>query len=141
MSLSSGRSFLLLRGGYAMLHPVPDASASGASSCHQAQNIVFFLPPNVQLLDLAGPAQVFDAAIQLGAHYTLTFCSHRTMQTSSQGLVLAQLAPLPAVTADDIVIVPGVNPDMLSLVDELLDAKVRDWLRSAQAAGALIASV
>jgi transcriptional regulator GlxA family with amidase domain len=124
-----------------MSQPAPDSSPSGASSCHGEQNVVFFLPPHVQLLDLAGPAQVFDAAIQLGARYTLTFCSHRAMQTSSQGLVLAQLAPLPSVTADDLVIVPGVNPDMLSLVDELLDAEVRDWLRSVQAAGALIASV
>jgi transcriptional regulator GlxA family with amidase domain len=92
-----------------MSQPVPDYSLSGASSCQREQNVVFFLPSNVQLLDLAGPAQVFDAAIQLGARYTLTFCSHRAMQTSSQGLVLAQLAPLPSVTADDLVIVPGVN--------------------------------
>jgi len=99
------------------------------------------LPPNLQLLDLAGPAQVFDAAIQLGARYTLTFCSYQAAQTSSQGLVLAQLAPLPSVTADDLVIVPGVNPAMLCLGEELLDAEVRNWLRSAQVAGALIASV
>src|SRR5215469_998418 len=118
-----------------MSQAVPDSSVSEVSSCHKEQNIVFFLPSNLQLLDLAGPAQVFDAAIQLGAHYRLTFCSHRTMQSSSQGLVFAQLASLPPVTANDVVLVPGVKPEMLSLVDELLDAEVCDWLRAAQAAG------
>lgn len=124
-----------------MSQPVPYHSTSEGVSCHKERNVVFFLLPNIQLLDLAGPAQVFDAATQLGVRYTLTFCSHQAMQISSQGLVLAQLAPLPPVTTDDLVIVPGVNPDMLSLVDALLDAEARDWLRSAQVAGALVASV
>src|SRR5262249_4795639 len=75
------------------------------------------------------------------AHYRLTFCSHRTMQISSQGLVFAQLTSLPPITANDVVLVPGVKPELLGQADELLDAEVRDWLRAAQAAGARIASV
>jgi len=38
--------------------------------------VVFLVLPGVQLLDLAGPTQVFDTAARLfGAPYTLLFCS------------------------------------------------------------------
>jgi transcriptional regulator GlxA family with amidase domain len=108
----------------------------------RTRNVVFFLLPNINLLDLAGPSQVFDTAARLGAPYRLTFCSTRSTQTTIQGLVLAQLATLPSVTADDLVMIPGISRvDVLRETHSLLDEETREWLRASYAAGALIASV
>jgi transcriptional regulator GlxA family with amidase domain len=108
----------------------------------RVRNVVFFLLPNINLLDLAGPSQVFDAAARLGAPYRLTFCSTCSTQTTIQGLVLAQLAPLPFVTADDLVMIPGISSiDVLRTTHSLLYEETSKWLRAAYAAGALIASV
>ncbi|GHO94545.1 AraC family transcriptional regulator [Reticulibacter mediterranei] len=108
----------------------------------RTRNVVFFLLPNINLLDLAGPSQVFDTAARLGAPYRLAFCSTRSTQTAIQGLVLAQLAPLPSVTANDLVMIPGISGvDVLSRAHPLLDEETREWLCAAYAAGALIASV
>jgi transcriptional regulator GlxA family with amidase domain len=106
------------------------------------RNVVFFLLPNINLLDLAGPSQVFDTAARLGAPYRLTFCSTNSTQTTIQGLVLAQLAPLPSVTADDLVMIPGMSSvDVLRTTHPLLDEETREWLRAAYMTGALIASI
>jgi transcriptional regulator GlxA family with amidase domain len=108
----------------------------------RTRNVVFFLLPNLNLLDLAGPSQVFDTAARLGAPYRLMFCSTRSTQTTIPGLVLTQLAPLPVVTADDLVLIPGMSGvDVLSQTHSLLDKETREWLCAAYEAGALLASI
>ncbi|WP_236601541.1 GlxA family transcriptional regulator [Ktedonobacter sp. SOSP1-52] len=111
------------------------------STDSRARRIVFFVPPHVHLLDLAGPAQVFDTALRAGAPYTLHYCSPQAIQESAQGMVVAQLTPLASVTRDDLIIVPGMEWEHFSLEAALLDQETRDWLRSASQAGAHIASV
>ena len=94
--------------------------------------------PQVNLLDLAGPAQVFDAATHHGAAYALEFAGAEPSARSAQGLTLADLGPLPDVSAGDLVIVPGPRLDRSGLrVDPALVA----WLRRSAAAGAEIAAV
>ncbi|GHH73048.1 transcriptional regulator [Streptosporangium violaceochromogenes] len=108
--------------------------------------------PRVNLLDLGGPVQVFDAAAHLGGGYRLEFASDAPETTSAQGLRLAGLAPLSRTTAGpgDLVLVPGprltTGSDRTAAPEPLVpeplvpDAAVR-WLREVYAAGARVASV
>ena len=57
-----------------------------------ALNIHLLVLPNVHLLDLAGPAQVFT---NVRLNCQLTYISPQSSICSTQGLLLSQLAPLP----------------------------------------------
>jgi transcriptional regulator GlxA family with amidase domain len=105
------------------------------------QRVVFLLLPNVNLLDLAGPAQVFSSAASMGAPYQVVFCANQPELTTAPGLVLADLAPLPVVGAGEIVLVPGIGLHADSLGDRLLNPTVGRWLNEAYLAGANLASV
>ncbi len=107
----------------------------------RTRTIVFLILPNVQLLDLSGPAQVFDVAHLAGAPYTLRYCSSQPTQRSAQGVRLTDLAPLPALTADDLVLVPGTQRQPDTHNKELLDQKTRDWLAATAQGGTHIASI
>ncbi|WDT89946.1 AraC family transcriptional regulator [Streptomyces sp. SCSIO-PteL053] len=70
-------------------------------------HVVFFLVPGVHLLDLAGPAQVFSAAADLGHPYTLAYVAEQEQVLSAQGLPLAARREWPPLGPDDLVVVPG----------------------------------
>jgi transcriptional regulator GlxA family with amidase domain len=69
--------------------------------------VVLLLIPRVHLLDLAGPAQVFSEADELGHGYRLHFVAEAPQVLSAQGLPLAAQTSWPALGPDDLVIVPG----------------------------------
>ncbi len=94
-------------------------------SSSDKQRIIFLILDGVHLLDLAGPAQVFETAASMGAPYSLHFCSGNTQVQSAQGLVLAQLEPLPTVCSSDLVIVAGVKTALSDLVRPLLEPGTR----------------
>lgn len=103
--------------------------------------IVVLVLPEVNLLDLGGPVQVFHTAAHLGAGYRLEFVSAAPEAVTAQGLRLAGLGRLPTTEAGDLVLVPGPRlrapePDR-PLVPE---AAVR-WLRTAAERGSRVASV
>ena len=103
------------------------------------QQVIFLVLEGVELLDLAGPAQVFSIAARLGAPYSLHFCSNIGGVRAAQGLFLGQLEPLPSVSARDLIVVAGVTLDQLN--QSLLDAATRDWIINAHALGTRIASI
>ncbi|GAA6615598.1 DJ-1/PfpI family protein [Scytonema sp. NUACC26] len=103
------------------------------------QRVIFLILDGVELLDLAGPAQVFSIAASLGAPYSLHFCANTSGVRSAQGLFLGQLEPLPPVSAYDVVMVAGVALDRLN--QPLLDADTRCWLINAHTNGTCIASI
>jgi transcriptional regulator GlxA family with amidase domain len=103
------------------------------------QKIIFLIFEGVELLDLAGPAQVFSMAASLDAPYSLHFCGNACGARSAQGLFLGQLEPLLSVSAHDLIIVAGVA--LAQLNQPLLDAETRDWLLDAHAKGTRIASI
>lgn len=96
--------------------------------------------PEVNLLDLSGPVQVFDAATHLGAPFRVEFVADTAEVRSAQGLQLACLGPLPAVGAGDLVLVPGPRLPRQPR-SELVAEPVLAWLRTAVEQGARIASV
>ncbi|MFF5189388.1 GlxA family transcriptional regulator [Streptomyces sp. NPDC000345] len=102
--------------------------------------VLVLVLPEVNLLDLAGPVQVFDAAAYLGGGYRLEYVAETEVLRSAQGLRLAGLAPLSTsrVAAGDLVLVPGPR---LTGSDRLVARTVVRWTREAYDAGARVASV
>ncbi|WP_433795822.1 GlxA family transcriptional regulator [Actinoplanes sp. CA-252034] len=101
--------------------------------------VVVLVLPDVNLLDLGGPVQAFDAAAQLGAGYRLEFVAAGPGEVrSAQGLRFAGLEPLPAVEPGDLVLIPG--PRLRAPGPDVPEAAVT-WVREAVRAGARVASV
>lgn len=69
--------------------------------------VVFFLVPGVHLLDLAGPAQVFSTAADLGHEYRLGYLADREDVLTAQGVPLRATVSWPRLHADDLIMVPG----------------------------------
>jgi transcriptional regulator GlxA family with amidase domain len=69
--------------------------------------IVFLLVPNVHLLDLAGPAQVFSTASGFGYPYELHYVAEQEDVPTAQGVSLRASTRWPDLDTDDLVIVPG----------------------------------
>ncbi|HVK21499.1 MAG TPA: DJ-1/PfpI family protein [Actinokineospora sp.] len=69
--------------------------------------VVFLLVPGLHLLDLAGPAQVFSSARDLGFPYDLAYVGEVDQVPTAQGPVLRADTALPELTTDDVVVVPG----------------------------------
>lgn len=116
-------------------HPDPPNAAPVSTP----RRVHVLLLPEVNLLDLAGPVQVFDVAGMFGAPYELAYCAEATGVVSAQGLPLGPLKPPPHVGADDLVVVPG--PRMVISDGPLVTPSVRAWLREAYDQGAQVASV
>lgn len=71
-------------------------------------NVVFVTLPEVHLLDLAGPAQVFRTAGDLTGHpVQLHYVADDTTTISHQGLALRTELAWPELDADDLIVVPG----------------------------------
>jgi transcriptional regulator GlxA family with amidase domain len=102
------------------------------------KRVLFVVMPEVHLLDVAGPAQVFDSANDFGARYELEFIGPQPWVMSAQGLKLEAQA-LPVVQANDLIVIPGVRLKNQRLPD--LDSGLKAWLRDASAINASIASV
>ncbi len=103
----------------------------------RGQRVLVLLLPDVQLLDMAGPVQVFSEAAELGGAYQLIFCATKPRVRSAQGLVLADLRPLPQPRKEDLVLLPGISSSTLDRLDHVPTA----WLRKAHEAGARLASI
>jgi transcriptional regulator GlxA family with amidase domain len=101
------------------------------------QRVIFVLLPDVEILDLAGPVQVFHEANRCGGDYRVLACATRPRLRTDQGLWLSDLEPLPDPEADDLVLVPGFR--MASL--DPVEPEVLAWLRNAHDRGARLASI
>ncbi|RMB82108.1 AraC family transcriptional regulator [Streptomyces shenzhenensis] len=102
--------------------------------------MVVLVLPEVNLLDLGGPVQVFDAAAHLGGGYRLEYVAETDGVRSAQGLELAGLGRLAATRAGagDLVLVPGPR---LTASDRLVPEAAVRWVRDAHDAGARVAAV
>ncbi|MGC0312918.1 GlxA family transcriptional regulator [Kitasatospora acidiphila] len=102
--------------------------------------VVFLLVPQLHLLDLAGPAQVFSTAADLGHGYEIGYVAEQEDVPSAQGVTLRADTSWPALTADDLVVVPGWRSpfpgDSGALTPDTLQR-----LAAHHAAGGTVASV
>ena len=107
------------------------------------KRVIFAVPPHLEILDLAGPMQVFHEAAAAGAPCRMIFAAESERIDTEQRLSLCGLVPLPRDLCEhDLVIVPGSA--MLRKAALRRDRALRtllDWLRTAYAAGATVTSV
>jgi len=101
------------------------------------RRLFFLIVPGVHLLDLSGPAQSFYEANEMGANYHIEFVAVRDRIKSAQGLVFADLKPLPELTSGDTVIVPGF---LLNELDHV-EREAIDWILEAYARSCRICSI
>ncbi|MFF2149077.1 GlxA family transcriptional regulator [Kitasatospora sp. NPDC058190] len=69
--------------------------------------VVFLLVPQLHLLDLAGPAQVFSTAADHGLGYEIGYVAEQEDVPTAQGLPLHAATEWPRLSAEDLVVVPG----------------------------------
>ncbi|MEV0584433.1 DJ-1/PfpI family protein [Nonomuraea sp. NPDC050310] len=98
--------------------------------------VVFLLIPQVHLLDVAGPAQVFSTANDLGRPYTLTYVGEEAEVATVQGLTLRAETAWPPLASDDLVVVPGWRGPTRPA-----GARTLRRLREHHASGGTVASV
>ena len=103
--------------------------------------IYVLLLPHVQLLDCAGPSQVFFEAMLQGANYQLIFCGIDSVVTSAQGLVLQTQSGLPEIQPEATILIPGVQLDYYADLSTPIDPKITHWLQASAAAGCRIAAI
>ena len=96
------------------------------------RRVVFVLTPQLHLLDLAGPAQVFSTA----PGYTLGYVAEEPSVPSWQGVRLQASVEWPALDPDDLVLVPGWRDGHDPVGPALLDR-----IAAHHAAGGTVASV
>jgi len=102
--------------------------------------VAFLLVPRLHLLDLAGPAQVFSTADDLGLPYDLHYVAEQPDVPTAQGLPVHAEVAWPQLGPDDLVVVPGWRAPTIGCNGQLTAATLRR-LRAHHAAGGTVASV
>lgn len=102
--------------------------------------VVFLLVPQLHVLDLAGPAQVFSTAAGQGHDYDIACVAEREDIPTAQGIPLRAATAWPSLTPEDLVVVPGWRSRALGENGELSPATL-DRLAAHHAAGGTVASV
>ncbi|GAA0368309.1 AraC family transcriptional regulator [Streptomyces blastmyceticus] len=102
--------------------------------------VVFLLVPQLHLLDLAGPAQVFSTAADLGHGYTIGYVAEQEDVPTAQGVMLRAAVDWPELTADDLVVVPGWR-SLAFRENGDMSAATLERLAAHHAAGGTVASV
>lgn len=77
--------------------------------------VAFIVPPHVELLDLAGPAQVFTEAISQGLDAVIEFYGFHDVNTSTAGVAFGSIKSYKEANLKegDFVFVPGTGHDYL----------------------------
>ena len=92
-------------------------------------DVWFVLPPDLVLLDFAGPAEAFRIAALRGGAFRVRVAAAEVAATTSLGVTLGRVETLPAaLQADDLLIVCGSTNDEAALASKPGRALVR-WLR------------
>jgi transcriptional regulator GlxA family with amidase domain len=103
--------------------------------------VVFLLVPGLHLLDLAGPAQAFGTAADLGCGYELAYVAGQEDVPSAQGVTLRATTKWPALSTGDLIIVPGWRASpVIAGTGPLADATLK-VLAAHHANGGTVASV
>jgi transcriptional regulator GlxA family with amidase domain len=102
--------------------------------------VAFLLVPQVHLLDLAGPAQVFYSARDLGYDYQLHFVAEQPDLLTAQGLPVRASVCWPDLGRGDLIFVPGWRAARLGHYGQL-SASTLSRLRAHHAGGGTVASV
>ncbi len=103
--------------------------------------VVFLLVRGLHLLDLAGPAQAFGIAADLGCDYELAYVGEQEDIPSAQGVIMNAATDWPALTRHDLVIVPGWRAAPVIAGTGPLARQTLRRLRGHHASGGTVVSV
>jgi transcriptional regulator GlxA family with amidase domain len=103
--------------------------------------VVFLLVRGLHLLDLAGPAQAFGIAADLGCDYKLAYVGEQEDIPSAQGVIMKAATDWPALTRHDLVIVPGWRVAPVIAGTGPLTGQTLRRLRAHHASGGTVVSV
>lgn len=107
------------------------------------KKIAFIIPPTVELLDLAGPVQVFTEAKFYGFEIDLEFYVFRNNPVSTSGLGFGKIEPISKaeLKAGDFVFVPGMDQNYVRSTSFQKERKFFDWLKKCAARKVNVCSV
>lgn len=107
------------------------------------KKIAFIIPPSVELLDLAGPVQVFTEARFYGFEAELEFYTFRENPVSTAGLGLGQLKDYKEarLKEGDFVFVPGMDYDYVSSIAFKAERNFFDWLKTCSDQNITVCSI
>lgn len=103
--------------------------------------VVFVVPTQVHLLDLAGPAQVFSTASDAGAEYHLVYVCSQPVLDSHQGLQLQVDTSWPSLVPEDIVLVTGRRVGTAGAASAGLAERLMEGIRAHRRDGGRVGSV
>jgi transcriptional regulator GlxA family with amidase domain len=107
------------------------------------KKIAFIIPPTVELLDLAGPVQVFTEAKFYGFEIAIEFYQYKNDPLSTSGLRFGKAANFAEaqLPKDDFVFVPGMDQHYARSASFRNETKFFMWLKDCAARGINVCSV
>jgi transcriptional regulator GlxA family with amidase domain len=106
--------------------------------------LAFIVPPNVELLDLAGPVQVFTEAKFYGFDLAIEFYSYRgEAAVSTSGLAFGKITNYKSanLSPGDFLFIPGMNFDYITSEEFRNEKAFFEWLGSCAKKNVNICSV
>lgn len=107
----------------------------GIAICPGLMKLAFIVPPHVELLDLAGPVQVFTEARMHGFDATLEFYRYQPEVTSTAGVGFGELRSYEAANLKegDYLFVPGMDNEYVKSKEFKAETKFFEWVRNCAA--------
>ncbi|MFX4271506.1 GlxA family transcriptional regulator [Propionibacteriaceae bacterium Y1685] len=105
------------------------------------RRVVLLLPEHVHLLDVAGPAQVFVAANDVGGAYDVRFVAERGRVDAHQGLGLEVDDQLPTLGPQDLLLVAGQRSSGPDRPGRQFSSRILAALRAHHEAGGEVGSI
>ena len=107
------------------------------------KKFAFIIPPTVEILDLAGPVQVFTEAKFYGYDLTLEYYSYKSEIISTSGLLFNNIKDYRSadLREGDYVFMPGMDNKYVSSMDFKTERQFFNWLKKCSDKGILVCSI
>lgn len=107
------------------------------------QKVAFIIPPTVELLDLAGPVQVFTEAIVHGMELEMEFYQYKEEPISTAGLGFEKLENYrnAKLKEGDFVFVPGMDNAYVNSIPFKAEREFFNWLKECSDKSITVCSV
>ena len=107
------------------------------------KKFAFIIPPTVEILDLAGPVQVFTEAKFYGYDLSLEYYSYKSEIISTSGLLFNNIKDYRSadLREGDYVFMPGMDNKYVSSMDFKTEREFFNWLKKCSDKGILVCSI
>lgn len=107
------------------------------------QKVAFIIPPTVELLDLAGPVQVFTEAKFYGFDVEIEFYTYEENPVSTAGLGFGNIAHFSTakLKEGDYVFVPGMDNEYVNSISFKAERDFFNWLKECSDKKVIVCSI